>query len=52
MIAQRDAVPEGSVISRALDNSLKHWPALSRHLDNGAVPIDNNWAGNQIHPVD
>jgi len=44
MIAQRDVVPEGSAISRALDYSLKRWAALSRYLDDGAVPIDNNWA--------
>lgn len=50
MIAQRDLVPEGSAISRALDYSLKRWPALSRYLDDGAVPIDNNWAENQIRP--
>ncbi len=50
MIAQRDLVPEGSTISRALDYSLKRWPALSRYLDDGAVPIDNNWAENQIRP--
>ncbi|EGH49488.1 transposase component, partial [Pseudomonas syringae pv. pisi str. 1704B] len=24
--------------------------ALSRYLDDGAVPIDNNWAENQIRP--
>src|SRR3546814_1997525 len=50
MIAQRDLVPEGSAISRALDYSLKRWAALSRYLDDGAVPIDNNWAENQIRP--
>ena len=44
MIAQRDLVPEGSAISRALNYSLKRWAALSRYLDDGAVPIDNNWA--------
>jgi len=48
--AQRDLVPEGSAISRALDYSLKRWSALSRYLDDGAVPIDNNWAENQIRP--
>lgn len=48
MIGQRDLVPEGSAISRALDYSLKRWAALSRYLDDGAVPIDNNWAENQI----
>ena len=50
MIVQRDLVPVGSAISRALDYSLKRWAALSRYLDDGAVPIDNNWAGNQIRP--
>jgi hypothetical protein len=50
MIAQRAAVPEGSAMSRALDYSLKRWAALSRYLDDGAVPIDNNWAENQIRP--
>ncbi|AZE56906.1 Mobile element protein [Pseudomonas synxantha] len=50
MSAQRNLVPEGSAISRALDYSLKRWAALSRYLDDGAVPIDNNWAENQIIP--
>ncbi|MBS7413952.1 IS66 family transposase [Pseudomonas syringae] len=50
MIAQRDLVPEGSAISRTLDYSLRRWAALSRYLDDGAVPIDNNWAENQIRP--
>jgi len=50
MIAQRDLVPQGSAISRALDYSLKRWAALSRYLDDGAVPIDNNWEESQIRP--
>ncbi|MFK3796022.1 IS66 family transposase [Pseudomonas sp. NPDC088444] len=50
MIAQRNLVPEGSVISKALDYSLKRWASLSRYLYDGAVPIDNNWAENQIRP--
>lgn len=50
MIAQRTVVPEGSAISRALDYSLKRWAALSRYLDDEAVPIDNNWCENQIRP--
>jgi transposase len=50
MIAQRQIVHDGSAISRALDYSLKRWIALSRCLDDGAVPIDNNWAENQIRP--
>ncbi len=50
MIAQRTVVPEGSAISRALDYSLKRWAALSRYLDDEAVPINNNWCENQIRP--
>ncbi len=50
MIAQRDLVHDGSAISKALDYSLKRWTALSRYLDDGALPVDNNWAKNQIRP--
>ncbi len=50
MMAQRDLVSEGSAISRAMDYSLKRWAALSRYLDDWAVPINNNWAENQIRP--
>ncbi len=50
MIGQRDLVPDDSAISRALDYSLKRWAALPRYLDDGAVPIDNNWCENQIRP--
>lgn len=50
MLAQRALVPEGTATAKALDYSLKRWAALSRYLDDGAVPIDNNWAENQIRP--
>jgi hypothetical protein len=50
MVAQRDLVPERSAISRALEYSLKRYSALSRYLNDGAVPIDNNRAENQIQP--
>lgn len=50
MIAQRDLVHDGSAISKALNYSLKRWPALSRYFNGGAAPIDNNWVENQIRP--
>ncbi|PLX60034.1 IS66 family transposase [Sedimenticola selenatireducens] len=50
MMAQRQRVPDGSGTARALDYSLKRWTALTRYLDDGAVPIDNNWVENQIRP--
>ncbi len=50
MIAQRQKVPDGSGTAKALDYSLKRWAAPSRHLDDGAVPIDNNRVENQLRP--
>lgn len=50
MLAQRDLVPKGSATAKALDYSLKRWIALTRYLDDGAVPIDNNPVENMIRP--
>ena len=50
MLIHRQKVPDGSGTARALDYSLKRWTALTRYLDDGAVPIDNNWMENQIRP--
>src|SRR5690554_7949869 len=50
MLTHRQKVPDGSGTARALDYSLKRWAALTRYLDDGAVPIDNNWVENQIRP--
>lgn len=43
MLGQRQKVPEGSAIAKALDYSLKRWAALVRYLDDGNLPLDNNW---------
>ncbi|GFM79211.1 hypothetical protein PSCICM_50300 [Pseudomonas cichorii] len=43
-------LPEGSADAKALDYSLKRWVALTRYLDDGAVPIDNNPVENTIRP--
>ena len=48
---QRQKVPEGSAIAKAIDYSLKRWQALTRYIDDGALPIDNNWVENQIRPI-
>ncbi|KPX12848.1 hypothetical protein ALO73_200192 [Pseudomonas syringae pv. daphniphylli] len=50
MLTQRDLVPNGSATAKALDYSLKRWVALTRYLEDGAVPIDNNAVENQIRP--
>ena len=47
----RGKVPEGSATAKAIDYSLRRWQALIRFLDNGRLPIDNNWVENQIRPV-
>lgn len=50
MQAQRTKVPTGTATAKALDYSLKRWAALTRYLDDGAVPIDNNRVENLIRP--
>lgn len=50
LIAQRQKVPDGSGIAKAIDYSLKRWAALIRYCEDGQVPIDNNWVENQIRP--
>ena len=50
MIAQRELVFEGVAITKALDYSLKRWIALSRYLNDGTLPIDNNHIEQQIRP--
>ena len=48
---QRLKVPEGSATIKAIDYSLKRWAALTRYIDDGALPADNNWVENQIRPI-
>lgn len=40
----------GDSIMAAINYSLNNWEALTRHLQNGAVPIDNNHIERQIKP--
>jgi transposase len=42
---------KGSAWARALDYSLKRWPALVRYADSGDLPIDNNPVENAIRPI-
>lgn len=50
LIGQRQQVTHGTATAKAIDYSLKRWQALTRYLDDGRVPIDNNWVENQIRP--
>ena len=51
MLLQRQKVPEGSASAKALDYSLRRWVALTRFVDDGQLPVDNNWIENQIRPI-
>ena len=51
MVLQRRQIKDSSATARALDYSLKRWSALRRYLDDGQLPIDKNWAENQIRPI-
>ena len=47
---QRNQVLDSSKIAEAIDYSLNAWTALTLHLDDGAVVIDNNLIERQIKP--
>jgi transposase len=51
MLLQRQRITDGSATAKALDYSLKRWGALTQFLDDGKLPIDNNWIENQIRPI-
>ena len=51
LLLQRQQVPPGSATIKAIDYSLKRWPALTRYIEDGDVPISNNWVENQIRPI-
>ena len=42
---------DGSVLAKAIDYTLKRWPALIRYADSGHLPIDNNPVENAIRPI-
>ena len=47
---QRQKVPNGSIIAKAIDYSLKRWKALTRYSNDGILPIENNRVESQIRP--
>ena len=51
MRQQRPKIPAGSATAKAIDYSLNRWEALTRFLDEGELPIDNNWVENHIRPI-
>lgn len=51
LLTQRQLVPHGSATMKAIDYSLKRWAELTLFVDDGEVPISNNWVENQIRPI-
>jgi transposase len=48
---QRSQVPDGSATAKAIEYSLGRWAALTRYIEDGDLPIDNNHIENRIRPV-
>jgi len=48
---QRIKATHGTALARALDYSIKRWDALTRYVDDGRLPIDNNHLETRIRPV-
>ncbi len=51
LIQTRLTVADGGGTAKALDYSIKRWPALMRYADSGVLPIDNNPVENTIRPI-
>lgn len=47
----RLTVAPGSGTAKALDYTIRRWPALIRYADSGSYPIDNNPVENAIRPI-
>ena len=47
----RPGVATGSALAKAIDYTLRRWPALVRYVENGGLPIDNNPVENVIRPI-
>lgn len=51
LVKTRAAVPDGTDTAKAIDYTLKRWPALVRCAETGHLPIDNNPVENAIRPI-
>ncbi|MBA4177506.1 MAG: hypothetical protein C0505_13265 [Leptothrix sp. (in: Bacteria)] len=48
---QRPKLAKADVTAKAIDYALSNWSGLTRYLDDGNVPIDNNAAENAVRPL-
>jgi transposase len=51
LIETRARTANGGGLAKALDYTLRRWPALIRYADTGHLPIDNNPVENIIRPI-
>lgn len=51
LIARRVTTADGTGLARAIDYTLKRWPAVMRYVSHGHLPIDNNPVENVIRPI-
>jgi transposase len=51
LLLHRQKATDGTAMAKAIDYSLGRWQALTRFLDDGDLPIDNNWVENRIRPI-
>lgn len=49
--ALRPTVANGGALAKAVDYTLRRWPALVRYAHGGDLPIDNNPVENAIRPI-
>ena len=51
LTGQRQKLAKADATAKAIDYALSNWAALTRYLDDGNVPIDNNAAENAVRPL-
>lgn len=51
LLKTRATTAPGGASAKALDYTLKRWPALIRYAETGHLPIDNNPVENAIRPI-
>lgn len=51
LTSQRERLAKADATAKAIDYSLGRWAALTRYLDDGEVPIDQNAVENAIRPL-
>jgi hypothetical protein len=51
LLTQRQQLMNADVTAKAMDYTLKRWAALTLHLADARIPIDNNAVENAIRPL-